>query len=128
MSTSEHLRPLYLVDGYNLLHAVILKGRDRARWWGAEQQRRVVDFVARFSDGDVCVVFDGSAPEPAATPIEVRFAASADDTIVARCAKLEGERTVYVVSADRALIDRARQHGAHRLSPWQFAALCTGSG
>jgi predicted RNA-binding protein with PIN domain len=54
----------------------------------------------------------------------VRFAPNADDYIVELCAELRGQRDVVVVSADRALIDRARHRGAARLSPWQFAEQC----
>jgi hypothetical protein len=35
-----------------------------------------------------------------------------------------GARRVVVVSADRQLCDRARNHGAERMSPWDFARAC----
>jgi uncharacterized coiled-coil protein SlyX len=132
------MAPLYLVDGFNLLHAVILRGRERSHWWQVEQQARVVTLAQSFRGGEVWVVFDarggervtgmgtGGAFTPGSSghPVEVRFAPSADDYIVELCAQLRGQRQVVVVSADRALIDRARHHGAARLSPWQFAEQC----
>jgi len=132
------MAPLYLVDGFNLLHAVVLRGRERKGWWQVEQQARVVRLAQGFRGGEVWVVFDargseritgtgmGGAftPGPHGQRVEVRFAPSADDYIVELCAELQGQRQVIVVSADRALVDRARHRGAARLSPWQFAEHC----
>jgi hypothetical protein len=129
--------PLYLVDAYNFLHAVVLKGRDRAHWWSVENQVRVVAAIGALRAGreafEAWVVFDrrgtaaevealGGAPVGACCGIEVHSAPDADDYIVARCAELSGRRRLWVVSADRSLGDRARRHGAGRLSPWAFTA------
>jgi hypothetical protein len=35
---------LYLVDGFNFLHAVLLVGKERPHWWGQGNQQRVVDW------------------------------------------------------------------------------------
>lgn len=128
--------PLYLIDGFNFLHAVVLQGRERARWWSEENQRRVVSRVAELGaaiDGfEAWVVFDrrGSAHDASSRDgtsvrsergLEVHAAADADDYIVARCAELQGQREVRVVSADRSLVDRARHRGARGISPWAFA-------
>lgn len=129
--------PLYLVDAYNFLHAVVLKGRERANWWSPENQARVVAAIAALGVGregfESWLVFDrrgsesASAGDPAGAPVgagpgvEVHSAPDADDYIVARCAELSSTREVCVVSADRSLCDRARRHGARRLSPWAFA-------
>jgi hypothetical protein len=130
------MRPLYLIDAYNFLHAVVLKGRERANWWSCENQARVVSAVAALGVGreafEAWVVFDrrgttaeaeasGGAPVDAPPGIEVHVAPDADDYIVARCAELWGRRELWVVSADRSLGDRAGRHGARRLSPWAFA-------
>jgi hypothetical protein len=128
------MRPLYLIDAYNFLHAVLLKGRERANWWSGENQARVVSAVAALGVGreafEAWVVFDrrgtdadasGGAPVGVAPGIEIHSAPDADDYIVARCAELSGQRDLWVVSADRSLGDRARRHGARRLSPWAFA-------
>ncbi|HTV24739.1 MAG TPA: NYN domain-containing protein [Polyangiaceae bacterium] len=129
--------PLYLIDAYNFLHAVVLKGRERANWWSSENQARVVAAVAALvaerQAFEAWVVFDrrgtsehagasGGTPVDAAPGVEVHSAPDADDYIVARCAELSGERELWVVTADRSLGDRARRHGARRLSPWAFAA------
>lgn len=124
--------PLYLVDGFNLLHAVILKDRcpknDALRWWDGDHQQAVVQLVEGMEGGQACVVFDGPKPPREGVAgtgrVEVRFAKSADDHIVERCSELQGRRKVYVVSADRSLVDRARHRGAEALSPWRFAHLC----
>ena len=148
-----------LIDGFNLLHAVILKGRDRAGWWRSDRQLQVVALAAQLAERaergslelpalasasppvllelPLHVVFDrrpGSSEAacrsgPLQAPVDparvlVHHAASADDWIVAECQSRRRATRVVVVSADRALIDRARHHGASRLSPWAFAALC----
>ena len=129
--------PLFLIDAYNFLHRVVLKGRERANWWSSENQARVVAAVAALGAGreafEAWVVFDrrgtsaandtaAHAPACAGSGIEIHLAPDADDYIVARCAELSECRELWVVSADRALGDRARRHGARRLSPWAFAA------
>jgi hypothetical protein len=160
--------PLFLVDGFNFLHAVVLRGRDRAQWWSPDKQGLVIDWLARHGGGEpaeLWVVFDqrGSSagvqcggarieqtgpprrktrpPRPSgrvrfpsleavrcvdveALPgsLRVYHAPDADADILARCAELAGTREVIVVSADRSLCDRARGHGARRVSPWKFAA------
>lgn len=174
------MKPLYLVDGFNFLHAVLLQGRERARWWSPENRERVVAAVAalRSSAGllaaaervaaerlgaasapglagtgsprlgasgasqapDVWIVFDQRDPEGDAAAgagghaaelrgdLQVHRAPDADDYIVGRCAELGGLRAVVVVSADRSLRDRARNHGARGLSPWTFASYAAGAG
>jgi predicted RNA-binding protein with PIN domain len=116
------------VDGYNVLHAVILRGRERAHFWSVENQRRVAELAARFKGGEVWVVFDASRPAPErleerACGVECLFAPSADERIIELAAGWSELRRVVVVSADRQLCDRARNHGAERMSPWEFAAL-----
>jgi predicted RNA-binding protein with PIN domain len=131
------MSPLYFVDGFNFLHAVVLTGRDRSHWWSRENQAKVVAAVAelRIMSGapDVCIVFDrrreavdegGSEEHEPILPssIQIRHAPDADDYIVQRCGELAGQREVVVVTADRSLRDRARNHGARSLSPWTFAS------
>ncbi|MEN9582031.1 MAG: YacP-like domain [Pseudomonadota bacterium] len=126
-----------LVDGFNVLHAVVLRRQERARWWNALNQERVVRLAESFalaSPGGppaVEVVFDaGSATSErfaGTASVEVRFSPNADDAIVARSRELQGHFHVIVVSADRALLDRARNVGAARLSPWAFEEACGGA-
>jgi YacP-like NYN domain-containing protein len=129
---------LYLIDGFNFLHAVVLKGRDRARWWSPENQQAVRDWVALrpVADARACIVFDqrepratgdGSASCDTAGELEVRHAPDADAYILACCEQLCGTREVVVVSADRSLVDRAKQRGARALSPWAFARYVGGA-
>jgi hypothetical protein len=129
------MAPLYLVDGFNFLHAVVLRGRDRAYWWSLENQARVVEAVAALRvEGrpvDAWIVFDRRGPshdgsvaslEPVSQgSIQIHHAPDADDYIVRRCGEL------VVVSADRSLRDRAKNHGARGLSPWAFARYAPGS-
>jgi hypothetical protein len=174
------MKPLYLVDGFNFLHAVLLQGRERARWWSPENRERVVEAVAALmaaaelgtaaepldpahppglgvtgspgpgatgspglgSGGaaDVWIVFDQRKPESDAAAgvsgrapelrgdLQIHRAPDADEYIVARCAELTSLRTLVVVSADRSLCDRARNHGARSLSPWAFASYAAVAG
>lgn len=121
------MTPLYLVDGYNVLHAAVLQGRERQQWWALEHQARVVGLAESFPAGEVWVVFDarGTDRVSGTERVQVRFAPDADACIVELCAELRGLRAVTVVTADRALADRATHRGATRLSPWQFAKQCT---
>jgi predicted RNA-binding protein with PIN domain len=129
--------PLYLIDGFNFLHAVVLKGRTRAEWWSPAKRAMVIDWLARHTGGErveLWVVFDqrgsslGAPPESNEGPPRVCYAPDADELIVRHCAELAGVREVCVVSADRSLVDRARRHGARGLSPWKFAACRSQSG
>ena len=121
----------WLVDGFNLLHTVILGGRDRAGWWKPRWRREVTDRLARFEAGAdrVRVVFDGSGanetPEsgPAAGP-EVVFAPSADDWILREVRRAEHPERLGVVTADRPLRDRCRHAGAVVVHPRDFLARC----
>ena len=120
------MKPLYLVDGFNLLHAAVLTGRSRAGWRGADAQRRVIELSEKFDQGEVVVVFDERGSERAAPTerVDVRFVPDADEHIVSQCEALRSSRSIVVVSADRALCDRAAYRGASRLSPWKFAEQC----
>ena len=66
--TSEGGAPptLWLVDGFNVLHAGLLAGRERGRWWNASQRERLLEVVAGFDDrgAEIVVVFDGRRPLP----------------------------------------------------------------
>jgi len=120
------MSPLYLVDGFNVLHAAVLVGRERREWWGLSHQASVVALSDSFQGGEVWVIFDarGSDRVAGTERVQVRFAADADACIVELCAELRERRLVTVVTADRSLTDRAKHRGATRLSPWQFANQC----
>lgn len=123
---------LLLIDGFNLLHSVVLKGRDRANWWKLERQLEVFDLCVRFTGPEeTFLIFDAARETserlpreahatPDCHPHHIVYAPSADDWIVAKCQHATNQET-RVVTADRALRDRAARHGALGLSPWSFA-------
>ena len=123
----------WLIDGFNLLHAAVLQGRDRKEWWRAEARERVVNLVRRLEapGAEVIVVFDGERPadEPAreAPGPQVVFAASADDWLLKAVRAAPDPTRVVVVTADRQLADRARHRGARILGPTAFRDRCAGS-
>jgi len=125
----------WLVDGFNLLHAAVLRGRDRREWWRAPARARVLELVGRLDapGAEVVVVFDGQRepdePEPSgeAGP-RVVFADSADDWLVAAVRSAPDPSRVAVVTADRQVAERARHRGARVMGPATFARLCSGTG
>ena len=120
----------WLVDGFNVLHAGVLRGNDRRGWWREEARARLLARVAGFEDGaaEVWVVFDGRGPAAAAEAASLRphvvFAPSADDWLLAAVRETPDPGSVVVVTADRQLADRARQRGARVVSPRAFLARC----
>ena len=119
----------WLVDGFNVLHVGILRGRERGRWWGGEARSQLLSRVQGFAEaGELVVVFDGSDPEgdekPPESSAQVVFAPSADDWILSQVKTGADPERVHVVTADRRLADRARHRGAQILSPRAFLALC----
>ncbi len=146
----ETSRPptVWLVDGFNVLHAGILRGRDRAEWWTAPRRRELLARAALFEDRpedrpehrtdpadpataeapEIWVVFDGSGnhqdwPEAPAHLHQV-FAPSADDWLVARVKAAPDPSRVVVVTRDRKVADRARHRGARVAGPAEFLARC----
>jgi hypothetical protein len=121
---------LWLIDGFNVLHAGVLRGRDRAQWWTEPRREELVAVAERFDDADaeIWIVFDGSAPEePAEAPTgRVRrfFAPSADEWLLATVRASQAPACLAVVTADRAVADRARHRGAQVVSPRSFLARC----
>jgi len=121
---------IWLIDGYNVLCAGVLRGRERAEFWSAPRRRQLLERVARFEapGARVVVVFDGAAPaaepsDPAFAGIETVFAASADAWIL-DCVRRASGASLTVVTADRQLAGRARHRGAAILSPLSFLSLC----
>jgi predicted RNA-binding protein with PIN domain len=124
---------LWLVDGYNALHAVLLGGGQsearRQDWWRSEHRERLVERVARFRDAAACirVVFDGSTPAPDAGPdprVDVVFAPSADAWLVRTVRGHETPDRIAVVTGDRQVADRCRHAGAMVVGPRSFLAHC----
>ena len=135
-------RRLILVDGFNVLHAVLL-GKDRdSDWWQRAYRERLLERVTHWSDGAdaIWVAFDGSRPamsvwaEPVAMSsggdspgpvVHSLFVESADDWIVRRARRTQYPERMIVVSADRKVVGRARSAGCEILTPWAFMARCT---
>jgi predicted RNA-binding protein with PIN domain len=118
------------VDGFNVLHAGVLVGRDRASWWNEARREELLAIVERFEaereDAEIWVVFDGRSaaehPTRDGSRVRVAFARSADEWLVKRVRAAGG--SVCVVTSDRQLADRARRRGAEVLSPRRFLARC----
>src|SRR5262245_9309222 len=120
----------WLVDGFNVLHAGVLRGNDRRGWWREEVRARLLERVAAFEDdgAELWVVFDGPGPGAAAEVASLRprvaFAPSADDWLLEAVREAEDPARVVIVTADRQLADRARHRGAKVVSPRAFLARC----
>ena len=102
MQSHSSMRPrLWLIDGYNVLHAVVLKRKRDVEWWQPEYQQRVLEWVtarletflpdAEQCSGDaVIIVFDASRTPPADTApqhdvVRIVYAPNADAWMVSRC-------------------------------------------
>lgn len=131
----DYHNPLLIIDGFNVLHAGVLIGRDRAGWWKEATQRRLVERVEQFADPafpEIWIVFDRRKDKEGQTigvtsadlRIQVRYAPSADDWIVEYVRAHTPQRAIMVVTADRPLRDRVRHAGGALCSPLQFLAAC----
>ena len=126
---------LWLVDGFNVLHAGVLHGRDRAQWWTEPRREQLVALAERFDDAgaEIWIVFDGIGPdgsrpetpgEAPASRVRRIFAPSADDWLLAKVRTSQAPACLAIVTADRAVADRARHRGAQVVSPRSFLARC----
>ncbi len=131
---------LWLVDGYNVLHTVLLGGEDRTAFWTSTRREALLARVAGLVGLDaakrrVVVVFDGARPHPdqtddanAGTPhgaaLTHRFEPSADAWIVQAARRSERPAEIGVVTSDRQVAGRCRHAGAHVVAPSQFLAWC----
>jgi predicted RNA-binding protein with PIN domain len=108
---------LYLVDGYNLLHAAAFDGPEE-----------LVDLLAGYvalRGARGVVVFDGVGEERTVGALEVRFAQPADALLERLAAERRSVERVLLVSSDRAIRDTAGQKVAHRSSQAFAAELAT---
>ena len=122
---------LYIVDGYNVLHAFFRgAGKDEIfarRDWLAD---RLAGFAA-VRGAFAVLVFDGHGPRSTTStpikgaPIEVCFAGgkhSADTLIARRIADRPADVSVVVVSADQEVQRTAARAGVSRMTPPELAA------
>ncbi len=120
---------LWLVDGFNVLHAGLLGGRDRSRWWTAPHREELLARASSLEDASaqVWVVFDGSrsaGEERVSERLWQVFAPSADDWLLERVRGGPEASEITVVTADRRLAARARHRGARVIAPREFLARC----
>jgi predicted RNA-binding protein with PIN domain len=121
----------WLVDGFNVLQAGVLRGNDRRGWWREEMRGRLLSRAAGFEEreAELWVVFDGEGPgseaERASEWPRVVFAPSADDWLLQAVRDAEDPSALVVVTADRQLADRIRHRGARIVSPRTFLARCS---
>ena len=104
---------LYLVDGYNLLHASALATRE-------ELVDRLAGFVALRGARGI-VVFDGVGQDARRGSLEVRFAAHADRLLDRLAAEHRAGERVVLVSSDRDVRRTAGQEVGKRAAK-EFAA------
>jgi len=119
--------PILIIDGFNVLHAVVLIGRDRAGWWQPAAQRRLVERVEQLtlSYPAIWIVFDrrpstSEVPEDVTSNdprLRIVYAPSADEWIVQEVERLALQHSVTVVTSDRPLRDRVRRVRGTVLSP-----------
>ena len=119
----------YLVDGFNVIHAVD-RLRDVLTERGpAAATRALVDLLARWlalqADGPtVELVFDGDRPAGAPLPppesprLRVRYVLNAADDDLMLLLERRGPRTL--VSADGELVAHAARHGQGVMAPLAF--------
>jgi predicted RNA-binding protein with PIN domain len=119
--------PILIIDGFNVLHAVVLVGRDRAGWWQPAAQRRLVERVEQLtlSYPSIWIVFDrrpstSEIPEDVTSNdprLRIVYAPSADEWIVHEIERLAPQHAITVITADRPLRERIRRVGGTVLSP-----------
>lgn len=117
----------FLIDGYNLLHAVGLPARLGQATLHHARQRLVELIRQTHPEADVTIVFDARRP-PRGVPREQAFAGvrivfahgSADDLIVEMLEHDAVPRSLCVVTNDRAVQEAARRRGATVLESMTF--------
>jgi len=141
-ATSE--KRVILVDGFNVLHAVLLGKERESGWWQREARERLLRRASLWPDpsDELWVAFDGAQPawsvwsEPVARimpradsgdpgpMIHSVYVESADDWIVRRARRTPNPERTVVVSADRKVAGRARSAGCEVWTPWAFVSRC----
>lgn len=117
----------YLIDGYNLLHAVGLPARLGSKTLHHARQRLVELIRQTHPDADLTIVFDARQPprglprEQAHAGVRIVFAhGSADDLIGEMVEHDAVPRSLCVVTNDRAVQEAARRRGAQVVEAMTF--------
>ena len=136
-------RRTIFVDGFNVLHTVLLAGERDSIWWGRDAREKLLARICVWPGprDEIWVAFDGSQPAwsvlamPAGRAVGDRgpmvhsvFVESADDWIVRRARRATPAARALVVSADRKVAGRARSAGSEVWTPWAFIARCSQAG
>ena len=124
---------IWLVDGFNVLHAGVLEGRDRGDWWSEDSRAQLLALAGSFDDpeAELWIVFDGprAVPEaPETSRLRVIFAPSADEWLLSRLRSAPDPSQLGVVTGDRRLAIRSRRRGAQVIRPRDFLDRCRASG
>lgn len=132
---------IWLIDGFNVLHAGFFENQERTQWWTAAHRDRLVERIQQFPQAaeGIWIVFDGPrAPAEdgsnelcrtiADCPVHRVFSSSADDWLLRRVRADESPQRLAVVTGDRPLGNRARHRNAHVVSPRTFLAHCIAEG
>jgi len=132
----------WLIDGYNVLHAGMLRREDRAQWWTRSHRDRLIERAGRLEADvlEIWIAFDGedegertaglsgaSGGQPAPI-VRVVYARSADAWILERVRNALDPGRWVVVTADRKVADRVRHRGAEVVSPRDFLERCPRAG
>lgn len=125
---------LFVVDGFNFTHAVVLRKDERPRFVASEERARLVDLFSDLPLRGVLVIDDRSASFPREQELSEALSVErpksgfhlltspdADATILDCVAASSDPARLCVVTADRSLADRSRHRGARVLSPFRFA-------
>jgi len=120
---------VWLVDGFNVLHAGLLGDGQRHEWWTSPHREHLLERAGSFCapHAEIWVVFDGGRPaEDRGDELRVRsvFAPSADDWIVKRVRAHPDAAEIAVVTGDHQVGGRVRHRGAHVVSPRRFLQHC----
>jgi predicted RNA-binding protein with PIN domain len=137
-------RGLWLIDGYNVLRVSLApepaKPGSPVLWWTEERRRALADLASRLDEQaqEIVLVFDARHLEQPQIDtqgfhhrqdgrVRVVFAPSADAWIVSAVRERRADfENVLVVTADRALGNRARSRGAEIVSTGRFVERCGG--
>ena len=141
-------RRTILVDGFNVLHAVLEEHERETGWWRRTQRERLLRLASSWptATDELWVAFDGARPawaqwaepvvqlesqgalaagdRPDVPRVHSVYVESADDWIVRRARRASAPERTFVVTRDKQVEGRARSAGCHIWSPWAFLSEC----